>query len=274
MTILLSAGRAAANFLGRDSWLVRRLRPGYESLLGWSTAGHGIPWEINSVACRIDARHRYQMGSPYDASVASWLAQRVKPGQVTVDVGANVGVYVLQFAHWAGPTGKVIAIEPNPAARAVLEKHVRLNDLRARVEIVPAAVGAASGEATLFVADTDGMSRLGAPNPLIADRTIPIPVPVVTLDDLCEARGLVPDWLLLDIEGFEIAALSGARRLLSGQTKRPGVVVEMHPDSWAVAGTSRASAEALFRELGLCPEPLSGQTDPLGTHAHVWLRPA
>ena len=104
MTILLSAGRAAANFLGRDSWLVRRLRPGYESLLGWSTAGHGIPWKINSVACRIDSRHRDQMGSPYDASVASWLAQRVKPGQVAVDVGANLGVYVLQFAHWAGPT--------------------------------------------------------------------------------------------------------------------------------------------------------------------------
>ena len=50
MTILLRAGRAAANFLGRDSWLVRRLRPSYESLLGWSTAGQKIsvkiPWPV------------------------------------------------------------------------------------------------------------------------------------------------------------------------------------------------------------------------------------
>jgi FkbM family methyltransferase len=245
-----------------------------DTVLDLTSVGHGIPWLINGVTYRVAPRHRYQtMASSYDAHLAEWLAQRVRPGQTALDVGANVGVDVLQFAHWSRPDGRVIAVEPNPSARAVLEKHVRLNGLERRVEIVSAAVGAAAGEAALFAVDADGMSRLGAPNPTLAGRATAITVPVVSLDDLCESRALAPDWLFLDIEGFEIAALSGARRLLTTRRQSMSVVVEMHPDSWEVAGTSRADAESLFRDLRLCAEPLSGQPDVLATYGHVWLRP-
>jgi len=40
-------------------------------------------------------------------------------------------------------------------------------------------------------------------------------------------------------------------------------VVEMHPDVWISAGTSRRSAEALIEQLELIPVPLEGQSDPL-----------
>lgn len=106
---------------------------------------------------------------------------------------------MLQFACWSPPDGRVIAFEPNPCARQVLERHIRLNKLDNRVQLVPAAVGATPGEVTLYAADTDGMSRLGTPNPIIADRVVPIPVPMVTLDNFCRRGGLVPDWLLIDI---------------------------------------------------------------------------
>jgi FkbM family methyltransferase len=273
MSHLISSAGRLAELLGRDSPVVRLVRPWYDTVLDLTSGGHGIPWMINGVTYRVVQRQRYQMASAYDAHLADWLTTRVRPGQTALDVGANVGVYVLQFAHWSRPDGRVIAVEPNPSARAVLEKHVRLNGLEPRVEIVSAAVGAAAGEAMLFALDADGMSRLGAPNPSIAGRATPITVPVVTLDDLCESRALAPDWLFLDIEGFEIAALSGARRLLTARRQSMGVVVEMHPDSWEVAGTSRADAESLLRELGLRAEPLSGQADPLSTYGHVWLRP-
>lgn len=269
--LLRHAGRFA-ELLGRDSLLVRLFRPWFDTMLDVASGGHGIAWPINGVTYRVAPRYRYQLASAYDPHLAEWLAKRVRPGQTALDVGANVGVYVLQFAHWSRPDGRVIAVEPNPSARAVLEKHVRLNGLERRVDIVPAAVGATSGEASLFAVDTDGMSRLGAPNPTLAGRATAITVPVVSLDALCESRALAPDWLLLDIEGFEIAALSGARRLLTTRRHSMGVVVEMHPDSWDVAGTSRADAESLFRELRLRVEPLSGQTDPLATYGHVWLR--
>jgi FkbM family methyltransferase len=273
VTLLSSTARRIADIMGRDSWLIRVLRPLYEQVLAMISGGRGISWSINGVAYRIDPRHRHQMGATYDAQVASWIAARVTPGQSLLDVGANVGIYVLQFAHWSAPDGTVIAVEPNGASRSVLERHVRMNGLETRVQVVPAAVGAAGGEAQFFASETDGMSRLGAPNPVLGDRITSVTVPVITLDELCRSRGLVPDWLLIDVEGFEIAALMGGRKLIAANRERITLVVEMHPDSWEIAGTSRATLESLLRELGLHAEPLSGQSDPLAEYGHVWLRP-
>jgi FkbM family methyltransferase len=177
----------------------------------------------------------------------------------------------MQFAKWTGPTGQVIAFEPNPSARAVLESHVRMNGLTEMVRIVEAAVGEASGEDILYAAEANGMSRLGEPNRALVGRITEITVPVVTLDEFCKTENLKPDWVFLDIEGFEIAALSGARELIRSTHGELGLIVEMHPNVWDSAKTSRLRAEALLDELGLRAIPLTGQQDPLGDHGIVHL---
>lgn len=271
MSLLQTTARRASGLLGRESWLVRRTRPVYESFLAWSGRGKGIPWAINGVTYRVDPHYRHRLGQNYDAPVAAFLRERVKPGALCLDVGANVGVYVLQFAHWSGPSGRVVAFEPNPSARVVLENHVRMNGLAERVLIVPAAVGERSGEDILYAAEADGMSRLGEPNQALAGSVSEITVPLVTLDEYCEANALKPDWLFLDIEGFEIAALAGARELIRRRQGEMGIIVEMHPNVWNSANTTRARAESLLDELGLRPVALTGQSDPLGEHGLVHL---
>jgi FkbM family methyltransferase len=271
MSLLQETARVAAGLVGRESRLVRRMRPAYESFLDWSSGGRGIAWPINDVTYRVDPRHRHRLGQNYDASVAAFLRGRVKPGAVCLDVGANVGVYVLQFAHWSAPSGRVIAFEPNPGARVVLERHIRLNGLAGRVTVVPAAVAASAGHATLYAADADGMSRLNEPNSAIAQRVREITVETLTLDGYCEGEGVSPDWLFIDIEGLEVAALEGARRLVEARGRELGIVVEMHPDGWSSAGTDRAQLERLLDELGLDPVPLMGQADALGEHGIVHL---
>jgi len=126
-----TAGRLAG-LVGRESWLIKRMRPAYESLLEWSGRGRGAAWTINGVEYRVDPHHRHRLGRDYDAPVAAFLRERVKPGALCVDVGANVGVYVLQFAHWSAPAGRVVAFEPNPGAHAVLDKGERDRRARAR----------------------------------------------------------------------------------------------------------------------------------------------
>lgn len=271
MSFFQETVRKTAGLLGRESWLVRNLRPAYESFLGWSNDGRGLRWTINGVSYRIDPHYRHRMGSQYDSPVAAFLRERIRTGAVCVDVGANVGVYVLQLANWSGPNGKVVAFEPNPAAREVLEKHVRMNELSERVTIVPAAVGAENGEAVLYAADVAGMSRLGAANQAIADEVSEITVTVVTLDEYCRSRNLLPDWLFIDIEGFEIAALSGARELIKERGRDMNIVVEMHPDVWSSADTTRPQAEALLAELKLRAVALMGQDDALDEHGLVYL---
>jgi FkbM family methyltransferase len=271
LSALQTAAGRVAGLVGRESWLIRKMRPAYESLLEGLGGGRGAPWTINGVGYRIDPHYRHRLGKDYDSAVASFLRERVKPGAVCVDVGANVGVYVLQFAHWSAPSGRVIAFEPNPCARAVLENHIHFNGLAGRVTVVPAAVSSSAGVATLYAAGADGMSRLNEPNSAIAQRVREVAVQTVTLDEYCERERLTPDWLFIDIEGFEIAALEGARNLIESRGAAMGIVVEMHPNAWASAGTDRAQLERLLKELKLEPAPLAGQTDALGEHGLVYL---
>ena len=270
-SMLQGIARVASAALGRESLLIRKLRPAYESALNRLSGGRGIEWEINGALYRIDPHFRHQMGHNYEPAVASFLQTGVRPGHLCFDVGANVGVYALQLARWSTPSGRVVAFEPNPAAAAVLRRHLTMNGLLARVTVAPLAVGDRDGEATLYAVGADGMSRLGEPNEQLAGRTTPATVRTIRLDEFCRQSGLIPNWLLIDIEGFEFAALRGASDLIKGRRGKLGIVVEMHPSVWRTPGTSRAEAEALLRELGLQAMPLTGQADALGEHGVVHL---
>ena len=148
--LLQAAGHRVGDRLGRDSRSAARLRPLYERALYWSTLGRGIAWPINGVEYRIDPRHRHRLGQDYDPPVARFLAGRIRPGATCVDVGANVGAYVLQLAHWSRPQGRVIAFEPNASARRVLNRHLRMNEIDRRVTVVPSALSHTQGTAMFF----------------------------------------------------------------------------------------------------------------------------
>ena len=270
--ILQRVARSAAAVLGRDSVIVHAARPLYQRSLLWLTGEHGVPWTLNGAQFRIGANQRHRMGEVYDPEVAAYLEAHIRPGAICFDVGANVGVYALQFARWTGPTGRVVAFEPNPVSAGVLTEHIRMNDFGDRVSVVQAAVADEAGVRTFHMADADGMSRLGAPNPEIASQTRPVTVAVTTLDEYCAAERVDPDWLLIDVEGFEFAVLTGARETFARLGSRLNVIVELHPDAWPVAGWSRDSAQSLFAALGVTPVALSGQRDVLADYGHVLLR--
>jgi FkbM family methyltransferase len=270
---LLRLAARAADLLGRDSGLVRRLRPWYERLLFAASGGRGIAYEINGVSFRVDPRHRDRLGHVYDAPVAAFLREHVAPGATCVNVGANVGVYVLQFANWSAPNGRVIAFEPNPSAARVLRRHVSMNGLSDRVEIVQEAVAGQPGTAEMHVAGAAGMGRLGSANPALEGSVDVLHVPVTTLDEFIGRHGLEPDWLFIDIEGFEWHAIAGAEQLIRRAMPRLGIVVELHPNAWRDAGSSLDEARSLLAKLRVTPRPLTNQTDPLRDHGIVHLAP-
>lgn len=269
MQIVQQTARAVSSMLGRNSGVIRGIRPAYESLLMFLHQGKGIPWDVNGVEYRIDAKSRPSFAHNYEAEAAAYLSQRVKPGMVSFDVGANVGAYVLQLAHWSAPGGQVIAFEPNSGAREVLARHIAWNGIESRVTVAPLAVSAQPGENVLYAEGADGMSRLAEANRGLRGNAVEVVVPVTSIDTWCREHGIWPDVLLLDIEGFEIEALRGAREAIA--RKRPILVVEMHPNVWNSSNASRPEAEQLLAELGLRAVPLSRQKDPLEDHGQVAL---
>lgn len=130
----------------------------------------------------------------------------LRSGDLFVDVGANVGAYMLLASGAAG--AGVIAVEPSPATFSYLAHNVKLNDVASKVTAVNAALGRSEGRLRLT-------ERLGTENyvSLDGDAGPTVEVKVTTLDLLL--REAKPTLIKIDVEGFETEVLAGAEQTLS-----------------------------------------------------------
>ena len=76
------------------------------------------------------------------------LRHFIGEGDFVIDVGAHVGDTSLAPALLAGPSGLVLAMEPNPATFAILEANASLNRDRVSIDAVQVAAMPESGEYT------------------------------------------------------------------------------------------------------------------------------
>lgn len=249
--------------------LKKPLRPVREFALCLAYGRKGISRKVNGVTFNVEPSTRFSFPSSHDPEVAALLDTRLKPSMCCWNVGANVGVHTLQLAKRVGSKGSVVAFEPNPDAASLLRRNVHLSGYADTVTIIQAAVGECEGETDFFVAGSDPMGRPQRANPLLA-LTTRISVPVITLDAFLKSQSRRPDCIVMDIEGWEIGALRGARSLLEAQSL-PMLIIELHYNIWEWSGHSRQDLEALLREYDLLVSPLSGQTDPLWQHGQVLL---
>jgi FkbM family methyltransferase len=130
------------------------------------------------------------------------LSRVMHPGSVFIDVGANVGIYTVFAALRGGPTSRVFAVEPNPAALECLRCNLSLNGLT-NVVVEPIALGEKAGLVS-FKLDRRNIGN----SSLVFDRDAPagdlIEVQGQTLMDLCARYGIVRlDAIQLDVEGAE-----------------------------------------------------------------------
>jgi FkbM family methyltransferase len=158
-----------------------------------------------------------------------------------LDVGALHGIFSLAFTQ--GRTGATaVAVEPSPLAWEVLQANLRLNR-EARVTPVQAAVGAAPG--TLIMRSL-WHHLLAAPEAV--DDPEAVELPLRTLDSLCGELAFRPDMMKIDVEGYELAVLRGAREIL--RNSRPILFLELHPERIVQLGGSLPEISALLTELG------------------------
>lgn len=179
------------------------------------------------------------------------------PGAVALDVGANVGAYALLLGAWVRPGGRVYAFEPSPAAFDGLRRHVALNGLAGVVHPVRAAVSDRTGTAALAGADQQGTSRLA----MAGDGTTET-VETMTIDDFCARRGIAPTLIKIDVEGWELEALRGARETIARGGEGLALFVEMHPTAWRERGLEPDEVRNELARQGLRAVPLREVPDP------------
>ena len=184
--------------------------------------GPQVEIERGGLRWRLDLREGIDLAlflGVYEPHVAKTLPRILKPGDVVVDIGANIGAQTLPLAHLVGPSGRVIAVEPTSYAVHKLKANLALNPATAaRITVVQAMLGDDEGEledaipsSWPLTGDRSGIDADFAGKPQSTEG-----VRVVSLDTLIDE--LQPeriDLIKLDVDGHESTVLAGATRTVA-----------------------------------------------------------
>jgi FkbM family methyltransferase len=142
----------------------------------------------------------------HDLPEMAFILHLLRPDDLFVDVGANVGAYTLLAAGACG--ARAVAFEPASVAFDTLRASLRLNGIDDRVDARQSAVGDKEGE-LLFTSGLDAMNHVA----VAGEEGAVTNVRVTTLDHAL--AGLEPYCIKIDVEGFEARVISGAARTIS-----------------------------------------------------------
>jgi FkbM family methyltransferase len=191
--------------------------------------------EVVFICETIKEYKRAHLSRLKEAGTIKWLRKELRPGDVLVDVGANVGVFSLLAGHLVGPNGTVYAFEPHLPTAVSLMRNVDANRLTHTVRVLSCALGAVD-----FVdefnyrswAAGSAMSQLGDRSdsferdfePVFSELKL-----TASLDALVSREAVrPPDLIKIDVDGNELQVLQGMENLLRGPTSPRAVQVEVN----------------------------------------------
>ena len=180
----------------------------------------------------------YWLGT-YEPELQAALRELIQPGAFIYDVGANIGYVSLLLAKAAGESGHVYAFEALPGNVEQWRQNIALNGMEARLSLFAGAVTGFTGPVRFLVHASGGMGKAAGSAGRADQYQSEISVPGVSLDEFVYGQGNpAPQVIKMDIEGGEVLALPGMRRVLA--EARPLMLMELHgPES------SRAAWETL-----------------------------
>ncbi|MGW4803302.1 FkbM family methyltransferase [Kitasatospora sp. NPDC004272] len=200
------------------------------------------------------------LGGFYEERELDLFEQLCAERRTVVDVGANLGVYACLATRAMPADGLLVCYEPAPENLARLAANLRRNPGRPgpAVRVEPYAVGPCEGRATLQLAEDIGLHRVaaggpgGRPSGAADGGPGGLSVRQVALDArlpalFAEHGGPRPvDVLKIDVEGYDVHALRGARRLLARD--RPVLFAEFCPPQLARCGARAEEFTELLAE--------------------------
>ena len=188
-------GESPFHRLGRASL---RLIPRNLALPVLSGVNRGLRWRLGAGVKRC------WLGQ-YETRELALMARCVRPGGVVYDLGAHAGYYSLAAARAVGPGGRVFAFEPDATNLDDLRFHVARNGLK-QIEIVPHPVGLKHGDLVGFGAGASSFE-----GHVVAGGDLRL----VSIDGWrAETNAPPPNFVKMDVEGFELEALDGALTVL------------------------------------------------------------
>lgn len=196
--------------------------------------------------------YKYQVHEPV---MSQFLVEHLKiePGDVVIDIGANVGWYSLLLARLAPDDAKIFAFEPDPLNFELLEHNIRLNKTT-KITAIQKALAAEDGIQTLYQHDSNNLGRHSL---LHLQDGNAVDVKATSLDKFWNENDLgsrVPRFIKIDIEGYELVALRGGGEVLR---RCPALLCEYSPDYMRQGGLDPADLIDLLVGHGFRPHAIT-----------------
>lgn len=151
------------------------------------------------------------------------------------DVFFDCGAYCGDTAAWAmekiGKTGTVVSFEPMPRQQSALEKNLATFGKKYGTKTMLAKYAVSDRAGSLVFLDEGSGSRQ-----ILANENDGVRIETITIDEYCKEHNLVPTFIKMDIEGAELAALHGARNIISTTKPKLAICVYHKPseDLWEI----------------------------------------
>ncbi|MFZ5669634.1 MAG: FkbM family methyltransferase [Pseudomonadota bacterium] len=186
---------------------------------------------VDGIQMELDPQEWLQIhlmaGELPEPATTALLRSLLRPGDVCIDVGAHVGFLTLAAAQRVGPTGQVVAIEPQPYNCDRILMNSQANGLE-NIVVVMAAAGDRDGFARLHNQKRNDKARLTLAGGGVSDVSTRFEVPLARVDSVAARWGLDRVRLIkIDVEGFEREVFAGARETLA---RADHVIFECLPD--------------------------------------------
>lgn len=206
-----------------------------------------------AIAGRTDdiiQRHLFYFGV-WEPNLTAFLSARLRPGDIFVDVGANIGYFTLLASRLVGRDGKVIAVEASPNIFARLSDNLRRNHAT-NVAATNIAVSDRVGTTQLFLGSDSNIGQTGTvATPGSRYECDIATTPLDTLLDGIDAARV--RFVKVDVEGAEWSVLQGMQGLLRSGARELEVFVELTPKSLRACDKTVDDVLKMFADCGFLP---------------------
>jgi len=176
-------------------------------------------------------RHGFTIYGEEDHIERELIKKIVRPGDVTIDVGANIGYHTVVMAKIVGKTGHVYAFEPSPYNVELLKKTMELNGFQ-NVSVIHKAVSEQPGKSFLYF--SNGISAHSLTN--FGYNNGGIEVSIDSLDNFFKDLDKKINFVKIDAEGYDFKVIRGMKNIL--KTPNLKLLIEFFPERLKKTGES------------------------------------